>query len=112
MVQEDPMIANEGKFRRVKQELTRNNVFARSAFETEIGISIKASLCVVRCHLSTILVSFGIVKRRKDQSGSELAFVNQVPRDLVVAVDSHRKCTGKLFRHPGIKVMRAFRLDR
>src|ERR1700730_2180010 len=76
MVQEDPVIANEGESVRCEKELTRNNLFSRSAFETKIGVGIESAQRVVSGDLEAILVSFGVVKRRKDQSGSELAFVD------------------------------------
>ena len=63
MVQEDPVIANESELVRAEKELTGNNIFAGSAFKTEIGIGVEASLGVVRRDLGAILISFGIVKR-------------------------------------------------
>ena len=63
MIQEDPVVASESKLVRAEKELAGNNIFAGSAFETEIGIGAKASLGVVRRNLGAILISFGIVKR-------------------------------------------------
>ena len=38
MIQEDPVVANESQFGRVNEELTGDNLFSRTAFETKIGV--------------------------------------------------------------------------
>src|SRR4029077_13403769 len=76
MVKEDPMIANESEFVRFEKELTRGNSRSRSAFEAEIGKSIKSALREIRGDLGSVLVSLGVVKVRKDGRRPELTFVN------------------------------------
>src|ERR1700730_7282497 len=76
MVQENPVVANEGESIRCKQELAGINLRSRSAFEAKISVGIESPLGVVGGDFDTILVSLGIVKRREDQSRSKLAFVN------------------------------------
>src|SRR5271166_969370 len=47
MVQEDPVVLDEGEFLRGKKELTRGNLRSRSAFEAKIGVGIESAQCTI-----------------------------------------------------------------
>src|SRR5208337_2537287 len=47
MVQEDPVVLDEGEFLRGKKELTRGNLRSRSAFEAKIGVGIESAKCTI-----------------------------------------------------------------
>ena len=76
MVQEHPVVANKGEFVGSKKKLTRDNLLSGCALEGKIGIGIESASHIICGHFDTILISSGVVERRKDQSGPELAFVD------------------------------------
>src|SRR5262249_47145945 len=78
MVQEHPMVANEGEVVGAKKELTGGYLLSGCALEGKIGIAIESALRIICGRFDTILVSSGVVERRNDQSGPELAFVDEV----------------------------------
>ena len=112
MVQENPVVANEGEFIGAKKELTRDYLLSRRAFEGKIGVGIESALSIICGHFDTILISSGVVERRKDQCGPELALVDEVLGIFVIAIYAHRKRAGELLGHSNIKVIRALRFDR
>ena len=53
MVQEDPVVANEGEFVRSEKELTGGNLRSRSAFEAKIGVGVESAQCAKFAVIST-----------------------------------------------------------
>ena len=99
VVEMDVVRGDIGEVCGIELELARFDVLAERLLEGEVGIGGKAAMAVIGGELDAVLLALGVVERRQDDRRAELAFVDQMAGELVIAVDAegktHRRAVAK-----------------
>ena len=106
------MVVDVGELVRREEILARDDVLALLLAARDVGIKVDRPVRVVAAELDAPGIALGIVERREDERGAELALVEQVALDLVISVDAELEPAVEALLDAGVEIMLALGLDR
>src|SRR5665213_2150043 len=108
MVKVDVVVGDIGNIPRSEIELRRIDVLALGALRCKVEIGAHLFIYIVGRELNAILLSVTVIERGEDDRRTKLAFVDEVSRLLVIAVETECEFATQLLLNPDIIVICAF----
>ncbi len=111
MIGENPVIGDVGEFIDAEQLLVGHDIGGALDGPGEVGVGAERPIPVFRSPLDAVVFALLVVERGEHVGGAELAVVEQVLGDLVIAVDADQEIA-ELLRRANVEDMRPLRQHR
>ena len=107
VVGEDVVVGDIGEIAGVDQELIGNDVGALLLGDGDVPVSSEIADVIVGLNLDALVVRLGVVEPVEHQRGAELSVIEQIARELVIAVDTDLEARKDPLHDANVEIVRA-----